>query len=1322
MSEIVEKLVKPTVEMLDHVARKIPEALGKAHFRISKMAHDAADHFDQVEEDVASKAHIHTHGGEEHLPGEGGLANSAATRAEAAAKDGGKAAEDAEREAASNAEHDMRPHDGDKESVPGSEKECETDPVDIATGDMLLPVVDVQLPGALPLILERTHISSYRHGQWFGSTWASTLDQRLQLDSKGVVFASADGMRLEYPPPSGDTEILPLKGPRLPLTWSGTPNDPMRINDPKTGRTLVFDHPRPAPGVIGGVVLRLASIEDRNGRHFDITYADDDTPALISHHGGYRVAIDRHPDLRRITGLRLLDTDGPGTETSLVRFGYNDAGDLTEVFNSSGLPLRFAYDDMHRITGWTDRNGTEYGYVYDDAGRVIRTTGSDGFMSSTFEYDDETRTTRFTNSLGHTTAHEHNDAYRLIRTTDTLGNVTVREWDESNRLVTSLIDPLGRVTRYEYDDAENLSVVCYPDGTRVQATYNELNLPVEVTDAGGASWRQYYDDHGLPARTIDPVGAETRYRYDTHGDLAEITDPLGGTTSFRYNPAGVPLEVTDALGATTRQVVDAFGRVVAVADSGGDVTRLNWSVEGKLLSRVDADGSTQSWTYDPEGNLVAHTDPLGQVTHFDYNAFDRVSARISPDGTRHEFTYDSELRLVSVTNPMGARWTYTRDAMGRTLAETDFNGRTLMYEYDAVGQLVARTNGAGQTSAYTYDLVGRLIGRTADDQVESFEFDANGRPVRAVNSDSEIVFAYDAAGRPISETCNDRALSYGYDLLGRRVTRRTPAGVETTWAYDAGHRPVTLGTSGRVLDFAYDAAGREISRRLGATTLTQAWGPSDRLLTQTLARAAAPDAQSDPSEPEAQLIQRRAYSYRDDGQLSGVDDLLHGRRAFQLDAVGRVTAVANSREAETYSYDRMGNVSHAFWSSERGAGDGSDARASLGEADYAGSLLRRAGRTTYEYDGQGRVVRKSRKLLSGGSRVWTFNWDAEDRLTHATTPDGASWRYLYDPLGRRVAKLRLEEDGAIAEETAFIWDGTVLIEQHRTQPEGSTRVTTWDWDPDDYRPLTQTERVISGHELPQDEVDQCFYAIVSDLVGTPTEIVDESGGIVWQPDASLWGASLVEPSRRDADFPLRFPGQYFDSETGLHYNFYRYYDPATARYISPDPLGLAAAPNHHAYVRNPLWWADPLGLMPSPCHEGGVDPGENTEHGHIAGVTIHNPDGSVRLRYGVWSGRTTPEEGALPYPHGPAVTHTEHRVSRLSGASTGPKISIPNDPYFNKIPVHPGESVVIRAVLPPCSRCKGAMNRMHHELGVNVTYHWDGPKGAGSWVSGRRRR
>jgi hypothetical protein len=120
----------------------------------------------------------------------------------------------------------------------------------------------------------------------------------------------------------------------------------------------------------------------------------------------------------------------------------------------------------------------------------------------------------------------------------------------------------------------------------------------------------------------------------------------------------------------------------------------------------------------------------------------------------------------------------------------------------------------------------------------------------------------------------------------------------------------------------------------------------------------------------------------------------------------------------------------------------------------------------------------------------------------------------------------------------------------------------------------------------------------------------------------------------------------------------------------------------------------------------------------ISGSSSDGSTGDISLE----SGDMTPEEAALGYPNNSAFTHTEHRFSRMAGASTGPKVSLSNDPFAGEFPLSAGDAVRMQGQLPPCSRCKGAMNRMVKELGVSVTYEWSGAKGAGSWTAGRRRR
>ncbi len=154
--------------------------------------------------------------------------------------------------------------------------------------------------------------------------------------------------------------------------------------------------------------------------------------------------------------------------------------------------------------------------------------------------------------------------------------------------------------------------------------------------------------------------------------------------------------------------------------------------------------------------------------------------------------------------------------------------------------------------------------------------------------------------------------------------------------------------------------------------------------------------------------------------------------------------------------------------------------------------------------------------------------------------------------------------------------------------ERSGWVVTWNYRPGSFTPLTQSEHIPAADlaEAPQEQIDQRFYAIVTDLVGSPTELTDPDGTLAGHQQHTLWGHTAW---RGAASTPLRFPGQYADPETGLHYNQHRYYDPEVGAYLTPDPLGLAAAPNPHAYVMNPQVLADPLGLAPYAVGEVGVD-------------------------------------------------------------------------------------------------------------------------------------
>ncbi|MET9499921.1 RHS repeat-associated core domain-containing protein, partial [Streptomyces sp. NPDC006552] len=1032
------------------------------------------------------------------------------------------------------------------------------DPIDMASGQMVMTQTDVELPGVLPLVLRRTHLTGYVHGIAFGPSWASTLDERLERDpaAEGVWWRREDGSSLYYPrtPDIVGDRVDPVAGDPLPLTYlSRGATYVLVVQNRHTGLTRYFEPSEATEGV-----WWLTRTEDRNGNNITFERGPDDALSEVAHSGGYRLAATCGDD-SRVTAVHAMAEGGP---LRLRAYGYEN-GDLTEVVNAVDARTRYTYDLAHRMTSWCDSNDTVFTYTYDDQGRVIATRGSDGILASRIQYAgpdaDGTTTVTYTDSLGHASTYRANPRGQIIAITDPLGATTTQTWDARDRLL-SRTDPLGHTVARRYDEAGHLVSVLRPDGNETTAEYSEFPDPLSVRTPDGQVTRYSYDRRGNRLSVTTSSGQTTRFSYDEAGRVASVTDALGNVTTVRCNQAGLPQSITDPFGAVTRQTHDALGRCITRTDPTGATTRLQWTPEGQLARRVLADGAQESWTYDGEGNCTGHTDPIGGTTRFEYTHFDQLTARTTPDGARFEFSHDTELRLTEVTDPQGLSWTYTRDAAGRLACETDFDGRALTYRHDAAGRLRARTNVLGETTTFERNALGQIIRKNAHGRVTTYVYDGNGKLAHATGPDgSRLSLTRDPYGSVRSESVDGRELVHTYDASGRRNGRRTPSGATSSWTYDAAGRRVGLVSSGRTVDFVYDEAGREVDRTVGDfLTLHHTYDTRGRLTAQSAAA------------PEGRALQHRAYTYRADGLLCALEDQHGGERRFDLDPVGRVTGVRAEDWTETYAYDAAGNQTRADWPARH---PGQDA---TGDRDYTGTRLTRAGTVRYEHDALGRITLRQKTRLSRKPDTWRYEWDTEDRLTGLTTPDGTRWGYTYDPLGRRTAKFRLGPDGeTVVERTEFAWDGTVLCEQ-TTWSDDLPHPVTLTWDHQGLQPVAQTERITAA-DASQDEVDSRFFAIITDLVGSPRELVDEGGDVAWRTRTTLWGSTTWNADATTYT-PLRFPGQYSDPETGLHYNHFRHYDPETARYLTSDPLGLGPASNPVAYVDNPHTWMDPLGL------------------------------------------------------------------------------------------------------------------------------------------------
>ncbi|WP_268256567.1 DUF6531 domain-containing protein [Streptomyces roseolus] len=1031
---VTEKLTKALDDLGDHIGKKVPAALTS-----SSRTHKNTD--DDIRDRIKA---IHSKDGRD-TDGPGGRRGSSEPGRGHGGPGGGRAKPDR----LDTAKDDARRH-----SVPLGKKNCRNDPIDVATGEMTLPQTDLSLPGSLPFVLRRTHLSEYRWGRWFGRSWASTLDERVELDSasRGAMWAREDGSVLVYPrlPSPEDADgVLPVEGPRLALAFAGRDNGSTtyRIQDPVSGLTRYFT----GSPYGQSPAYWLSELEDRNQVGITFVRRSDGAPTGVVHDGGYQAVLRVEDD--RVTGLSLQT---PDTLISVLRYGYDAAGDLTDVTNSSGLPLRSTYDEAGRITSWTDRNGSAFRYVYDELGRVVRTIGPDGFLSSTFSYERLARTdgriTRYTNSTGATTVFEIDQRLRLTSETDPLGNTARFSFDEQDRLLTET-DALGHTTHFERDTQGNLVDLVAPGGVRTSATYNAMRLPVEVTERGGAVIRLEYDDRGNRTATVGPAGARTEYEFTARGHVAGVRNALGELTRVETDKAGLPVRVTTPDGAVLQCERDAFGRVIAVTDAVGGTLRQGWTVEGKPAWRELPDGTREERDWDGEGNLTRHTDRMGRVSSYTAQHFDLPSSSTTADGGSYRFRHDTELRLTSVVNAEGLEWRYHYDAAGRLVSETDFDGRTLLYEHDAAGRLTRRTNGAGQSLTFERDVLGRVVRMRHDDGAESvFTHDEAGHVTDLANAHAHIQLTRDRAGRVVSETVNGRTTVFAYDALGRR----TPSGATSDLAYGpAGLAAYAMGE--HTFRFERDPLGRETSRILdGRLALRHGFDPVGRVTSQSL------------SLPDADLL-RRDFAYQPDGAPVGIDDSVTGRRTYTVDAASRITAVHAAGWTERYAYNAAGDPTHSALPPQAPGQD------TAGDRRYDGTRITRAGRTRFDYDAQGRVVRRTTTTLSGKSLTWLFTWDAEDRLTRVQTPDDSTWEYQYDALGRRVAKHHTDHAGHLLRSVTYTWDGSQLAEE---DAHGTTLV----WDYTGLKPLAQRE---VKRDSSQQEVDRRFFAIVTDLSGTP---------------------------------------------------------------------------------------------------------------------------------------------------------------------------------------------------------------------------------------------
>lgn len=506
-----------------------------------------------------------------------------------------------------------------------------------------------------------------------------------------------------------------------------------------------------------------------------------------------------------------------------------------------------------------------------------------------------------------------------------------------------------------------------------------------------------------------------------------------------------------------------------------------------------------------------------------YDSLNRLQQSIGADNQITEYGYNPLDQLTGVTDPTTHTTAYTINALGeRSQLDSPDTGITDYDDYDAAGNLKQQTDAKGQITEYDYDALNRLETMTYHDNrtIDYFyDEDALGNPV--ANGIGRLIEIHDSTGSD---------LRYDYDPLGR-ITLETRVIAGQT--YSTGYRYDSFGRldritypSGRTIDYTFDALGRIDSISTTNSGNTQ---------TDTIARN---------------------ITWQPFGGVNGLTfgDPAGTNESYtrDYDLAGRIDDYTLAESLNTLTYDAASRIQSQ--SGENIAGPNLAALTETYTPDPNSNRIDSISASTtvnYAYDNNGSIT-------SDGS--YGYVYDARGRLEQITGTPLGTVSYQINALGQRVVKT------SSLGTTVYHYDtqGMLIAESDSTGTVLREYV---------YLGMMPVAVIENGD----------VYFIHSDHLDTPRVVTNDSGVVIWRWVSDPFGEALADgdPDGNSQDFTLnlRFPGQVFDDETGLHYNYFRDYDPGTGRYVQSDPIGLGGGLNTYGYVDgNPLIYIDPRGL------------------------------------------------------------------------------------------------------------------------------------------------
>lgn len=931
--------------------------------------------------------------------------------------------------------------------------------------------------------------------------------------------------------------------------------------------------------------MRVSSYTESDGHQHDYSYAS------TTHDGKPATRVTKQT--RQVGSGTVLKSQTfiAEADTYLVVDEYNSTDNLRETIT---------YNDNGKITSKNDIRGNLTEHEYDDHGRRIQTTEFAGtadarIITKTY-WGDTDRVASINNYDILETRFTYDDNLRLLSKTevDLISN-SQRVWTYSyhpNSIDSQGTTILGKIASidgpragtedtvgFSYDSKGQVIQIDYPLGKSATYTYDSTGQPVTITDQAGRITEMAYNSKG---RMIQRVrnNHTTEYSYNGQGLLTEFIDERGGVTTLSYNDQNRITEVMYPTGDYLSLDYSYQSTYTEISSSyyGADDSLISTNVKREdPLSSLSISGYLDSTSDQVYQNEYNNLDELTSSTR--YGQFSDTSATTT---STSRYSYDQWGRLTRMINGLGGSTTLGYDVMDRLVQVTDPNSSITNFQYNSWGDVTRLESGDSGITTYQYDPSGNRTNQVDGNTLHTkYSYDAQNRPVTIdyEGTGYDVTLKWDegqnGVGRLTSVSDGSGSSSFVYNEQGR-ITNQS-ANIATTllgvsYQYDDfGQLAQITYPSGLIINYSHDDFGRLNSIQNGSTSqslvsdivyhgsLVSSYKIGNGLVAERLC------------DSSGRLYKKRygsGYTLTStfDNQSSVVqqDRLIAGMEStsiFQYDSGGHLITDADSGSSEDlfFTYDAVGN--RLTWQS---SGGGINETYSYHQQsnqldDIAGAVV--------IHDAAGNII---------DDGIRTLDYNAMNRLEQVIHNQlNIPAVYTYNFLNQRVRKQLTDGHGT---DIRYIYGlGGELLGEYDARGNGIREYVYSSYESGSIREL-----------IAQIEADGTLIYIHTDHLETPRAATNQRQTVVWAWSSDAFG--VTDPNEDvDGDGVAvtvnhRFPGQYFDSESGLHYNWHRFYDPSTGRYISADPIGLAGGMNLYAYVGgNPINWIDPEGLTTSMC-------------------------------------------------------------------------------------------------------------------------------------------